>query len=104
MDPAVLAYFSTVTAVAAVGVVILQQILKLKFVPVSFANKYPVPTNIALSVIASTIAVFVAKPVAPTDWLGWLLLAVFISVVAGIIYNTTLNNWKELRETEGPAE
>lgn len=94
-------YFTAVAATAAIGVVVVQQILKLKFIPVSFANKFPVPTLLVLSIIASLIAVFSVPVVAPTEWWGWVVLVVTIAVVAAIIYNNILKNWDELRATEG---
>lgn len=94
-------FFTQAAALAAIGVVIVQQILKLKFIPVGFANRYPVPTNIALSVVASVIAVWQAATYAPVTWLDWVLLVITVSVVAAIIYNSLLQNWHELRETEG---
>lgn len=95
------AFFAQATALAAVGVVIVQQILKLKFIPVAFANRYPVPTNIMLSIVASLIAVWQSAPSTPVLWYEWLTLVVLIAVVAAIIYNNLLKNWTELRETEG---
>lgn len=94
-------FFTQATALAAIGVVIVQQILKLKFIPVSFANKYPVPTNILLSVVAAFIAVWRSNVVEPVVWTQWLLLIGTIAVVAAIIYNSLLRNWAELRATEG---
>ena len=99
-----LAFFTQATALAAVGVVIVQQILKLKFIPAAFANRYPVPTNIVLSVIASIIAVWQSSTATPVGWQGWLLLVTLTSVVAAIIYNNLLKNWTELRETEGDGK
>jgi len=95
-----LAFFTQATALAAIGVVVVQQILKLKFIPVAFANRYPVPTNIVLSVIASVIAVWQSNTTAPVTWTDWLALVVLVSVVAAIIYNNLLRNWTELRATE----
>lgn len=94
-------FFAEVAGLAAIGVVVVQQILKLKFIPANFANKYPVPTNIVLSVIASLIAVWQASPITPVDWQGWVILVTTVSVVAAMIYNNVLKNWTELRATEG---
>lgn len=95
-----LAFFTQATALAAIGVVVVQQILKLKFIPVAFANRYPVPTNIVLSVIASVIAVWQSNTTTPVTWTDWVALVVLVSVVAAIIYNNLLRNWTELRATE----
>lgn len=99
-----LAFFTQATALAAIAVVVVQQILKLKFIPVSFANKYPVPTNIVLSVVAAVVAVWQANIVQPIVWTDWVALVVTIAVVAAIVYNNLLRNWTELRATEGTAE
>lgn len=93
-------YFTHVTALAALSVVGVQQILKLKVVPNGFANRYPVPTLIILSIIASVIAV-AQTPVNADAWTDWVLLVGTVAVVAAITYNMTLKNWSELRELEG---
>lgn len=95
-----IAFFTQATALAAIAVVVVQQILKLKFIPVSFANKYPVPTNILLSIVASVVAVW-QNGVTAVSWQDWLVLAFTVSVVAAITYNALLRNWSELRATEG---
>ena len=84
-------YFAEVTALAALAVVVVQQILKLNVVPVSFANKYPVLTNVVLSVIASIIVQWqtAITLVGIGDWLTYIGT---VSVVAAIVYNMTLKN------------
>lgn len=89
-----------VAFVSSLAVVAAQQILKLKFIPATFANKYPVPTNILLSIAASIIAVVSNKQATPTGAVGWIALVAFVAVVAGIVYNTLLRNWTELRQME----
>lgn len=99
--------FLTTASLAAAGVVLLvQQILKLNIVPIAFANRYPVPTNIILSVIATIVLV-------PIDWsfdnAGKLALQVgTVAVTAAIAYNQLLGKWEQLRAAEGegkkPAE
>ena len=96
-----LAFFATVSATAAIGVVIIQQILKSKIIPLSFANKYPVPTLIVLSIVAAIVATFTAPVVLPTVWWGWVLLVFTIATVAAIIYNNVFKHWDDLRATEG---
>lgn len=93
-------YFTNISALAALAVVAVQQILKLKFIPVAFANRYPVPTLILLSIVAAIIAVW-QTPVNPQSWTDWVLLVSTIGVVAAITYNMTLRNWSQLREMEG---
>ncbi len=92
---------SHITALAALAVVAIQQILKLRFVPVSFANRYPVPTLILLSVLASIFVVWTNKLATPVAWTDWIALVATVAVVAAVTYNMTLRNWKELREVEG---
>lgn len=96
-----LAFFVQATALAAVGVVIVHQILKLKIIPLAFANRYPVPTNILLSIIAAIIAVYASKVAVPVTLIDWGLLVLTISVVAAIIYNNLLRPWVELKAMEG---
>ena len=92
--------FLTQASLAAAGVVLLvQQILKLKVVPLAFANRYPVPTNIVLSVIATLVLV-------PIQWsfdnVGHIVMQVAtVAVTAAIAYNQLLSKWTELRATEG---
>lgn len=94
-------FFTHAAALSALAVVGVHQILKLKFIPVGFANKYPVPTNILLSVIASIVAVWQGNAPHPVSWSDWVLLAGTVSVVAALTFNQLLRNWTELRETEG---
>lgn len=96
-------FFAYAVASAALAVVLIQQFMKLKAIPVSFANKHPVPTLIVLSIGAS-IAVTFFSPVHPVTWLDWVLLVASIALTAAITYNMTIKNWAELRAIEGPAE
>ena len=92
--------FLSGAALVAAGVVLLvQEILKLKIVPLAFANKYPVPTNIILSVIATIFLV-------PVDWsldnIGHLAVQIgTVAVIAAIAYNQLIGKSKELKELEG---
>lgn len=80
---------------------LVQEILKLKIVPVQFANKYPVPTNIILSVVAA-ITVAHAHLVWAWSQIGNDAGQVgTIAVVAAIAYNMLLSHWTELRAMEG---
>lgn len=94
-------FFTHVVALSALAVVAVQQILKLKAIPIPFANRYPVPTNILLSIVASVIVVWTSKVHVPVAWTDWVLLVVTTSVVAAITYNNTLRNWTQLRQMEG---
>ena len=83
--------FSEVTALAALAVVAVQTLLKLNIIPVYFANKYPLATNLVLSAGAS---VYVTWQTAVnlsglTDWLAY---AGTISVLSALTYNMTLKN------------
>lgn len=95
--------FLSHSAVVASGVVLLvHQVLKLQIVPVAFANRYPVPTNILLSIIATLFLV-------PVRWsfdnVGGLLLQIgTVAVTAAIAYNQLLRPWTELRASEGAPE
>lgn len=90
--------FLSQSAVVASGVVLLvQEILKLKIVPLTFANKYPVFTNIVLSVVATLFLV-------PVEWslnnLGHLAVQIgTVAVVAAIAYNQLLR--KAVKPLEG---
>lgn len=96
--------FTHVTALAALAVVAVQQILKLNLIPLAFANKYPVPTNILLSIVAAFIAVASETDLDVLSINQWIVLIATISVVAAITYNNTLRNWTQLRSMEGTGK
>lgn len=86
---------------AASAVVLVQQILKLKIVPGTFANKYPVLTNIVLSVIASLTII-------PIDWsftnIPDLLVQVgTVAVVASIAYQVLVKPGLKSEESDVSA-
>lgn len=83
--------FTQYTALAALAVVVVQQILKLNVIPLYFANKYPVFTNVALSVIAAVVVNW-KNVVDLHDWKSWIVEVALISVVAAITYNMTIKN------------
>lgn len=84
-------YFAQITALAALSVVAVQQILKLNAIPVYFANKYPVFTNILLSIIASTIVTW-KSAVTLAGWTQWVVYVATVSVLAAVTYNMTIKN------------
>ena len=94
-------FLTHTTALAALAVVLVQQILKLKVVPVKIANDHPVPVLIGLSALASAIVVWTNRLVTPVAWTDWLLLGTTIAVVAAIVYNMIIKNWSALRSMEG---
>lgn len=93
--------FTHITALSALAVVAVQQILKLKAIPIGFANRYPVPTNILLSVVAAVVVTWRDLVKQPQSWTDWVLLVATVSVVAAVVYNSTLRNWSQLRAMEG---
>lgn len=84
-------YFAEITALAALSVVAVQQILKLNVIPVVFANKYPVLTNILLSAVASVVVTWqtAVQLVTLTQWVTYVAT---VSVLAAVTYNMTLKN------------
>lgn len=95
--------FTEVTALAALAVVAVQQILKLNIVPLAFANRYPVLTNILLSIVAAVVVTW-QTAVSLIGWVEWVVYVATISVVAAVTYNSTLRNWSQLRSTEGEGK
>lgn len=95
-------FFTHVTMLTALAVVAVQQLLKLKFIPVAFANRYPVPTLIVLSIAGAIIVSW--QTVWPTAWTGWVLLVSTIAVVAAAVYNFIIKNWTQLRSMEGDGK
>lgn len=84
-------YFTEITAIASLAIVAVQQILKLNVVPVYFANKYPIATNIVLSIIASIIVQW-QTAISLTTVSDWVTYIATVSVVSAIVYNMTLRN------------
>ena len=96
-----LEYFMTISLVSGLAVSVVQEILKLKIIPLSFANRYPVPTNIVLSVIASIVAISQHGVLELASWLELASTAGFTAVVAAITYNNLMRNWTQLQSIEG---
>lgn len=96
-------FFNHATALAALAVVLVQQLLKFNFVPVGFVNRHPVPALIVFSTIASAIVVWL-NAVAPHTVTDWILLVATVAVTAAIVYNSTIRNWAALRAAEGPGD
>lgn len=84
-------YFAQITALAALAVVAVQQILKLNVIPVYFANKYPVLTNIALSIVAAIVVTW-QTAITLVDWKQWVAYVVTLIVLSAVTYNATLRN------------
>lgn len=96
-------YFAEITALAALAVVAVQQILKLNVIPVYFANKYPVFTNIFLSAVASVVVTWktAVALVTPTEWVVYVAT---VSVLAAITYNMTLRNSAAIQKISSKTE
>lgn len=95
--------FLTLAAVqAAAAVLLVQTILRLKIVPLAFANRHPVPTNIVLSIIATVWVM--RSTLVFTNWVNFLLQVAVIAVVAAITYNQLLGRSKELQAVSGVKE
>lgn len=95
--------FTQYTALAALAVVAVQQILKLNVIPVYFANKYPVATNIILSVLATLIVTW-QDLVKVVGWQQWVVEIATISVVAALTYNMTLKNSDSVQRASNKVE
>jgi len=93
--------FAQWTALAAISVVVVQQILKLNIVPVYFANKYPVATNIVLSIIASVVANGTSAVVHLQNVWQWIAYVATVSVVAALTYNNTIRNSAVIQRLSG---
>lgn len=82
-------FFTEITALAALAVVAVQQIIKLNVVPIYFANRFPLLTNVVLSLIASVVVTW-QTAVSLTTWVEWVVYTATISVLAAVTYNMTL--------------
>lgn len=96
-------YFTQVTALAALAVVAVQQILKLNVIPVYFANKFPVITNMVLSVIAAVVVSY-QTAVNLVGWVQWVVYVATISVVAAVTYNMTIKNSAAIQRVSDKTE
>ena len=96
-------YFAEITALAALAVVAVQQILKLNVVPVYFANKYPVLTNFALSAVASVVVTW-QTAINLVQWQEWVAYIATVSVLAAITYNMTVRNSAEIQAVSNKTQ
>lgn len=96
--------FAEITALAALSVVAVQQLLKLNVVPLYFANKYPVLTNVVLSVIAALVVTWQTTVVNLTDVWDYVVYIGTISVLAAITYNMTLRNSESVQRASSKTE
>lgn len=97
------AFFSHVGLLASVAVLIVQQILKLNVIPLAFANHYPVPTNIILSIVAAVVAVW-KDHVSLHSWTDWVGAVALIAGTAALAYNQLLGKWAQLKAIEGEGK
>jgi hypothetical protein len=95
--------FTEITALAALAVVAVQQILKLNVIPVFFANKYPVLTNVLLSAIAAVIVTW-QTAITLVGWVEWVVYVATISVLAAITYNMTLRNSESVQRISSDTQ
>lgn len=95
--------FAEITALAALAVVAVQQILKLNVIPIYIANKYPVLTNVLLSILASVIVTW-QTAIALTTWTAWIAYVGTVSVLAAITYNMTLRNSDGVQKASNKVE
>lgn len=96
-------YFTQVTALAGLAVVVVQQILKLNVLPVYFANKYPVVTNVLLSIVASAVVQY-QTALTLVGWVQWVAYVATVAVVAAVTYNMTLRNSNTVQKVSNKTE
>lgn len=96
-------YFTQITVAAGLAVVAVQQILKLNVVPLYFANKYPVITNVVLSVIASVIVSW-QTAITLVTWLQWVTYVATVILIAAVTYNMTIRNSDALQKVSNKKE
>ncbi len=96
-------YFAQITALAALAVVVVQQVLKLNVIPLYFANKYPVITNMLLSILASVVVTW-QSTINLVGWLQWVTYVGTVSVLAAITYNMTIKNSDVIQKVSNRTE
>lgn len=92
--------FTQIALLSSGAVLVVQQILKLRVVPVAFANHYPVPANLLLSLVA-TLVVKWQDLANLTNWKSWVTFFGITAVVAAITYNQLIGKSAELKAMEG---
>lgn len=95
--------FAEITALAVLSVVAVQQIIKLNVIPVYFANKYPVFTNLLLSAIASVVVTW-QTALTLVDWTSWVAYVGTVSVLAAITYNMIIKNSEGIQRASNKKE
>jgi uncharacterized membrane protein len=93
-------FLSQAAIAAAAVVLVVQEVLKLKVVPVAVANRFPVVTNIVLSIVATFFLV-------PVQWdmdnIGYLAVQIgTVAVIAAIAYNQLVE--KLVKPLEGTSK
>lgn len=96
--------FAEITALAALAVVAVQQILKLNVIPVYFANKFPVFTNIFLSIVAAVIVSWQTATVNLVTVWDYVVYVGTVSVLAAITYNMTLRNSEAVQKLSNKTD
>jgi len=93
-------FLANAATLGAATVLIVQEILKLKVVPLTFANKYPVQTNAELSVVvAATMGGLTGLTWSWANLLDILQATALAGVGAAIAYNQLLE--KAVKPLEG---
>lgn len=96
-------FFNHVTVLLALTVLASQQILKI--IPLgftAFANKYPVFTNIGISIV-STVVAATTNHIAPKGWTGWVGAVALCALVAALFYNNTFGKSDTIKTLENKA-
>lgn len=96
-------YFAQITALAALSVVAVQQILKLNVIPLYFANKYPVFTNLLLSIVAAVVVTWQTTINLATVG-AWIAYVGTVSVLAAVTYNMTIKNSPAIQKASTKTE
>lgn len=98
-------FLTQATLIGAGAVTLAHQFLKLKIIPLAFANRYPVPANIILSIVCAAVVV----PLAGIElaWANWAVIVRtfgLVAVGAAIAYNQLLSKWPQLKASEGDGK
>jgi hypothetical protein len=96
-------FINHITVLLGLAVLASQQVLKL--IPMgftAFANKYPVLTNIAISIIATAMAA-VTNHYNPHSWTAWIGAVATCSLVAALLYNQLIGRSPVVKSLEAKA-
>lgn len=91
-------------AVLAAGpiVLVVEELLKLRVVPLDWVNRHPVPANLVLSAaVTALMAPLTGIAYELANWQEIASLWLLTALTAAVAYNQLLSKWDQLKRLEG---